>query len=116
MGVHGDDGFVDIRDAIVQAGNDTGELKRHGIADGVRDINRGGAGVDGGFDHARQIGDRRTARIFTGEFDVVGIVACAFDHIDCALNDLIQGATQLGGDVHRRGGDKGMNSERFGDF
>ena len=116
MGVHGYDGFVDIRDAIVQAGNDVRELERHGVADGVRDINRRGAGVDGGFYHARQIGDRRTARIFTGEFDVVGIISCAFNHIDCALDDLIQGATQLGGDVHRRGGDKSVNAERFSDF
>ena len=33
---------------------DLGEFIRHGVAHGVRNVDRGGAGVDDGFDHLRE--------------------------------------------------------------
>ena len=116
VGVDGDNCFINIWHAVIQAGDDVGELKRHGVADGVRDVDGFRARVDGGFHNARQVFDWRTARIFTGEFNVIGIVACALNHVDRALNHLIQRAAQFGCDVHRRGGNKGVDTERFGDL
>ena len=101
VGVDGDNCLINIEYAIVQSGNDVGELKRHGVADGVRDVDGFRTRVDGGFHDARQVFDWRTARILTGEFNVIGVVACAFHHIHRALNHFIQRAAQLGGDVHR---------------
>ncbi|MNB87478.1 hypothetical protein D3C75_344780 [compost metagenome] len=116
VSVDGNNRFIDIRYAFVQAGNDVGELERHGVADGVRDIDGGGTGVNRGFNHACQIGDWRTTGIFTGEFNVVGVVASPFDHVNRTLNNFIQRATQFCGDMHRGGGDKSMDSECFGHF
>ncbi len=116
MGVDGNNCFVDIRHAIIQAADDVGIFERHGIADGIRDINGGGAGVDRRFHDASQIGNRRTAGVFTGELNVVSVVACPLHHIDRALNNLIQRTAQFGGDMHRRGGNKGMNTESLGHF
>ena len=116
MGVDGNNCFVDIRHAIIQAADDVGIFERHGITDGIRDINGGGAGVDRRLHDASQIGNRRTAGVFTGELNVVSVVACPLHHIDRALNNLIQRTAQFGGDMHRRGGNKGMNTESLGHF
>ena len=88
----------------------------HGVADGIRDINGRGAGADSRFNDASQIVDRRTACVFTGEFHVVGIVTRTFHHINSAFDDFIQRAAQLGGDMHRRRGDEGVDAERFRHF
>ena len=101
VGVDGDNRFINVRYAVIQAGDDIGELKRHGVADSVRNVDGFGTGIDGGFHHTGQIFNWRAARIFTGEFNVIGVVACAFHHIYRALNHLIQRTAQLGGDVHR---------------
>lgn len=114
MGVDGNNRFVDIRHAIIQAADNVGVFERHGVADGVRDINGGGASVDRRFDDASQIGNRRAAGVFTGEFDIVSVVARPLHHIYRALNHFIQRAAQFGGDMHRRGRNKGMDAESFG--
>ncbi|SAQ32875.1 Uncharacterised protein [Klebsiella oxytoca] len=116
MGMDGDNGFIDIGNVFVQAGYDIGEFERHGVADGIRDIDGRCAGIYRGFDDAGQIGNRRTASIFTGKLNVVSVVAGALNHIDSAFNHFIQITAQLGRDVHRRGGDKGMNTEGFRDL
>ena len=108
--------MINVWYAFIQTGNDVGELKRHGVADSVRDVDGFSARIDGSFHHARQIFNRRTASIFTGEFNVIRVVTGTFDHVDRALNDLIQRAAQLGGNVHRRGSNKGMNTECFGNL
>ena len=63
MGVHGDDGFIDIRYAFIQTRNDCSEFERHGVANGIGDIDGFGTRINRGFDHAGQIGNRGTASI-----------------------------------------------------
>ena len=116
MGMDGDNGFVDVRHAFVQTGDDVGEFERHGVADGIRNIDGCCACINRGFNDASQIGNRRTASVFTGKLDIVSVVACALHHIDGTFNNLIQVTAQLGGDMHRRGGDKSVNTERFRHF
>ncbi|VGP79779.1 hypothetical protein SB00610_03882 [Klebsiella quasipneumoniae subsp. similipneumoniae] len=114
MGVNGDNGFVDIRYALIQAADNVGVLERHGVADGIRNIYGGGASVNRCFHDASQVSYWRTAGVFTGEFDIVSVIARPLHHINRSLNDFIQGAAQFGGDMHRRGGDEGVDTERFG--
>ena len=116
MGMDGDDGFVDIGDVFVQTGDNVGEFERHGVADGIRNIDGRCACINRGFNNASQIGDRRTASVFTGKLDIVSVVTRAFHHIDRPFDNFIQVTAQLGRDMHRRGGDKGVNTERFCDF
>ncbi len=115
VAVHGDDGFVDVRHAVIQGGDDAAELVRRGVADGVRDIDGGGAGIDGGFDHAAQIVDRCAAGVFTGELYVVGVVAGTFDRAHRHLQHFVERAFQLRFNVQGRGGQEHVDAERFGD-
>ncbi|MND96270.1 hypothetical protein D3C80_885550 [compost metagenome] len=78
VAVNGDNGFIDIRYAVIQGGDNTAKLVRGGVAHGVRDIDGGRAGIDSGFHHATQVIDWRTAGVFTGEFYVVSVVTGAF--------------------------------------
>ena len=55
MTVHGNNGFIDVRHAFVQIGDDATKLIRRGVTDGVGNINGGGTGLDGGFNDAAQI-------------------------------------------------------------
>ena len=116
MGMHGDDGFINIWHAIVQTGDDAGELKRHGVADGVRDVDGSGSGINRGFHYTGQIVNRRAACIFTGEFDVISVVTRAFDHIHRTFNHFIQRTAQLGRNVHGGGGNECMDTESFCNF
>ena len=103
MGVDGNNCFVDIRHAIIQAADDVGLFELAWYSRRYPDINGGGAGVDRRFHDASQIGNRRTAGVFTGELNVIGkLRARLTPHIDRALNHFIQGAAQFGGDMHRR--------------
>ena len=90
MGVYGDDGFIDIWYAFIQARNDCPKFERHGVTDGIGDVNGFGTCVNSSFNNASQIGDRGTACIFAGELHVIGIITRTLNHVDRALNDLIQ--------------------------
>ena len=114
--MYGNNGFVDVGYAFIQAADDSGELKWHGVAHGVRNVDGGGTGINRRFDHSRQIGNWGASGIFARKFNIIGVITGAFHHIDSAFDHLVQRAAQLGGDVHWRSGNKGMNTEGFGDF
>ena len=62
--MHGKNRLIGIRDAFAQAQNGLAELVRQAIADGIRDVQRGGAGIDHGFQNSAEKILFRTAGIF----------------------------------------------------
>ena len=116
VGVYRDNGFINIWYAVIQTGNDVGKLKRHGVADGIRDVDGSGSGINSGFHNTGQIVNRRAACIFTGKFHVVSVVTRPFNHIHRTFDHFIQRAAQLGCNVHGGGGNKSMDTESFCNF
>lgn len=114
--MYGDNGFVDVRYAFIQVVDDFGEFKRYGVVYGVRNVDGGGIGINRRFDYSRQIGNGCTFGIFVRKFNIIGVITGAFYYIDSAFDYFVQRVAQFGGDVYWRSGNKGMNTEGFGDF
>ncbi len=72
-------GFIDVGNAVIQRSDNTAELVRCGVADGIWNIDGGSTGIDGGFYHQAQVVYRRAASVFTGELNVFSLVTGAFD-------------------------------------
>ena len=71
VAVHAYDGVVDIADIVLQILDQRAELLRDSEADGVRDIHRGGARRDGGFDDLREKLGFGARGILGREFDIL---------------------------------------------
>ena len=73
VAMHADHGLVDVRHAFLQRANHAAIVRRRGVADGVGNVDRRRAGVDGRFDHLAQKIGLRAGGIFRRELDVVAI-------------------------------------------
>ena len=73
VAVDADHGLVDVRHAFAQRANHVAHMGRRGVADGVGNVDRRGAGVDGGFDHLAQKIDFGAGGILGRELDIVAI-------------------------------------------
>ncbi|MNH12143.1 hypothetical protein D3C79_716780 [compost metagenome] len=116
MAVHRDDGLIDVRHPVEQGLDDAGELSRHRVADGIRDVDGAGTGLDGGLDHAAQVVDGGASRILAGELHVVGVAAGMLDRADAHLQHILEALLELALHVDGGGGDKGMDAEGFRDL
>ena len=85
---------------------------RHRIADGVGDIDGGGAGIDRGLDAAAEEIELGAGAVLARPFHIVGVVARARDRGDHHLVDLLRLHLQLPLHVDRRGGDEGVDAAR----
>ena len=74
MAVHRDDGLVDIPDVLVDARDELVELLRRGVAHGVGNVDRGRAGVDGGFEQAVDVVRVAPGGVHRRELDVVAVL------------------------------------------
>ena len=88
MAVNGNDGFVDIGDAIEKVRNNAAEFFRKGIADSVGNVNCGGACGDGIFNHAAKVINRRATGIFAGKLDIISVVSGLFNAGCCHRHDV----------------------------
>ena len=69
--VHGEAGSLDAAHVLAQVAEQLRELIGHRVADRVRDVHRGGAGVDGGFDDLREELELGARRVLGRELHVV---------------------------------------------
>ena len=114
VAMRGEARLVGIRHALAQH-LDQGEIfLRHGIADGVGNVDGGGAGIDRGLDAAAEEIVLGAGAVLARPFDVVGVVARARDLRDHHLVDLVRLLLQLPLHVHRRGGEEGMDAPALG--
>ena len=71
----GPDDFVGAWHSLAQHGEDAGHVGGHGVADGIRDVDGGGAGGDRGFDGAAEEIGIAAGAVLGRPFDVVGVAA-----------------------------------------
>ena len=112
---------VGIRHALAHASCIKREIfLRHRVADGVGDIDGGGAGLDRGLDATAEEIELGAGAVLARPLDVVGVVARAGDLRDHHLEDFVRLLLQLVFHVHRRGGQEGVDApplrrlDRFG--
>ena len=120
MAVHGKARLVGIRHPFAQHLDEREIFLRHGIADGVGNVDGGGAGLDRGLDAAAEEIVFGAGAVLARPFDVVGVAARARHLRDHHLVDLVRLLLQLVFHVHRRGGQEGVDApplrrpDRFG--
>ena len=75
VAVHRPDGLSGIWNPLAQRLDQRTELPRHRVTDGIRDVDRSGAGADHRFEETAHEVGFGSARVFRRELDVVGITA-----------------------------------------
>ncbi len=114
VAMRGEARLVGVRHALAQHLDQREILLRHGVADGVGNVDGGGAGIDGGLDAAAEEVLLGAGAVLARPFHVVGVVARAGDLRDHHFVDLVRLFLQLVFHVHRRGGEEGVNAAAFG--
>ncbi len=110
MAVHREAGQVGIRHALAHGLEQVEILVRRRVADGVGNVDGGGAGLDRGLDAAAQEIEFRAGAVLARPLDVVGMVARPGDLRDHHLVDLVRLLLQLVLHVHRRGRQEGVDA------
>ena len=70
MAVNGQHGSIDVANVACEVRKHFKKLFWHRIADGIGDVNRGSASVDGGFDDLGEKLEFRTRGVFRLEFHI----------------------------------------------
>jgi hypothetical protein len=105
---------IDVRDPVAQHGDRSAHVRGDGVADGVRDVDRRGAGIDGRFDHFAQEVVFGPRRILGRELDVVTVSRRAPHAFDGPLDDLLGRHPQFEFAVDRAGGQEDVDPRPFG--
>ena len=71
MAMNGEHRIADVGNMAIDAGDQLTEFTGRGVADGVWNVDRGGAGSDGRFDHRVKEHWIAATSILTGEFNVI---------------------------------------------
>ena len=103
VAVHGEARLVGVRHGLAQCGDELEVFLRHRVADRVRDIDGGGAGLDRRLNAAAQEVELGAGAVLGRPLDVVGVAPCAGDLRDHHLVDLVRLLLELVFHVHRRG-------------
>ena len=110
VAVRGEDDRVGVGDVGANFFEERLVLGGRGVADGVRDVDGGGAGLDGDVDHLDEEVDVGAGAVLGGELDVVGVAAGEAN----ALADLVDGLgardAELGLEVQVGGGEEGVDA------
>ena len=114
VAMHREARLVGVRHGLAQLGHELEVFLRHGVADRVRDVDGGGAGLDRGLDAAAQEIELGAGAVLGRPFDVVGVAPRAGDLRDHHLVDLVRLLLELVFHVHRRGGQEGMDALALG--
>jgi hypothetical protein len=111
----GEDDAVGAGHPLQQHGDQIGGFGGRGIAHGVGDVDRGGAGLDGDLHHAAQVVMLGPRRIHRRPLHIVAQVAGMGHGVVDALGHLVH--VQVGdGAVQRRGADEGVDARAAGMF
>ena len=89
VAVNGEHRSVDVVDVAYEVREDFVKLFRHRVADGIGDINRRGARVDGGFNDLREKLEFRARGVFRRELHIGAKTACERHAFDRLLDDLL---------------------------
>ena len=114
MAVGGEARLVGIRYPLADHLDEREIFLRHRVADGIGDVDGGGAGIDRSLDAAAEEVVLGAGAVLARPFDVVGVVARAGDLRDHHLVDLVRLLLQLVLHVHRRGGQEGVDAVALG--
>ncbi len=96
MAVDADHGLVDVRHAVRAACVITSaHVRRRGVADGVGNVDRGGAGVDGRLDHFAEEVELGAGGVFGRELDVVAVARGPLHAGHGPLDDLVLAHLEL---------------------
>ena len=111
--MHADDCVVDVFYVLAQVRDEGGVLLRHGVADGVGNIDRGGSGLDGGLHDTSQELGFRARGILRRKLDILHQCLGAFHAFDRQTNDLFFGLFQFELAVNGGGGQEDVNSREI---
>ena len=89
VAVHRQADLVDAAHVLAQVAEQLREFIRHGVADRVRNVDRGGAGLDDGFDHLREEIELGARGVLGRELDVVAELARDLHALDGRADDLL---------------------------
>ena len=81
--------LVDAADGLLQVADDGGVWLGHRVADGVGDVERGRAGLDGLLDDLGEEIEFGAGGVLGRELDVLAALAGALDALDGPLDDLL---------------------------
>ncbi|MPL94951.1 hypothetical protein SDC9_41114 [bioreactor metagenome] len=105
----GEDDLVGARHLFEQHRDDLGRFLRQGIADGIGNVDRRGAGLDRGLDHAAQVIAFGADRVHRRPLHVLAQVAGVVHGVGDALDHLV--LIEVGdAAVARRGADEGVDT------
>ena len=93
-------GLINIGHTVKEVGDDVAEFFRQCVADSVRNIDGCCAGINGVFDHSAKIVYRGTSCVFTGEFNIIGVVSGLFYASGSHCHNVITALFQLVLDVN----------------
>ena len=110
VAVDADDGLVDAADVLFEMGDGGGVLAGHGVADGVGDVDRGGAGLDDALDDLGEEVELGAGGVFGRELDVVADGLGALDALDGPADDLVLGHLELELAVDGAGGQEDVDA------
>ncbi len=112
--VYADDHLVDAADGILQVADGGGVLLRHGVANRVRDVDRGRSRLDGSLHDFRQEVELRSGRVFGREFNVFAVFLRPVDALDGPAQDFLLGHLQLEFAVNRARGQEDVDARPGG--
>ena len=109
VAVGADDRPLDIGHALLERADHLAVLQRRGVADGIGNVDGGGAGFDGGLDDLAKKVDLGAGGVFGAELDVRAISLGPSHAGDGLLDDLGLGHPQLVLAVNGRSGQKDVD-------
>ena len=89
-------------------------LGGRGVADGVGDVDGGGAGLHGDVDHLDEEVEVGAGAVFGGELDVVGVAAGEADALADLVEGLGAGDAELGFEMQVGGGEEDVDAVLLG--
>jgi hypothetical protein len=110
VAMHRDHRLVDVRHAVPDHPDQIGEFLGVGVAHRVRDVDRGGAGLDRALDAAAQEIVLGARPVLAGPFHVVAVAPRAGHAVDHRLVHLLGRLLQLDRHVQRAGRDEGVDA------
>ena len=87
--MHREAHLVDAAHVLAQVAEQLGEFIRHRVSHGVRNVHRGGAGFDDGFDHLREEIELGARGIFGRELHVLAEFARDLHALDRGADDFL---------------------------
>ena len=110
MAVHRQDGVPDAGHSLLQDADDARELRGHGVADRVGNVDGRGAGLDRGGDHPAEKVEVAAGGVLGRELDVARERAGQTHRFDRHVEDFAARPAQLVLDVQVGGGDESVEA------